>query len=90
MKSPLQSKGIIFKPFDIKDLITFFPEEILISLSEEFPPKSTTILVFLSILTILTKDLNRADKKRLQKLRKEMMKRGEDTYEIDIQLGVDE
>merc|ERR1711871_1521360 len=36
------------------------------------------------------KELNRADKKRLQKLRKEMMKRGEDTYEIDIQLGVDE
>ena len=35
------------------------------------------------------KELNRADKKRLQKLRKEMMKRGEDTYEIDIQLGVE-
>ena len=42
------------------------------------------------LVPILTKDLNRADKKRLQKLRKEMMKRGEDTYEIDIQLGVDE
>lgn len=36
------------------------------------------------------KELNRADKKRLQKLRKEMVKRGEDTYEIDMQLGVDE
>ena len=36
------------------------------------------------------KELNRADKKRLQKLRKEMVKRGEDTYEIDLQLGVDE
>ena len=35
------------------------------------------------------KELNRADKKRLQKLRKEMMKRGEYTYEIDIQLGVE-
>lgn len=35
------------------------------------------------------KELNRSDRKRLQKLRKEMMKRGEDTYEIDIQLGVE-
>ena len=35
------------------------------------------------------KELNRADKKRLQKLRKEMMKRGEDTYDIDIQLGLE-
>jgi elongation factor 3 len=35
------------------------------------------------------KELNRSDKKRLLKLRKEMMKRGEDTYEIDIQLGVE-
>ena len=34
-------------------------------------------------------ELNRADKKRLQKLRKEMMKRGEDTYEIDVQLGIE-
>ena len=33
-----------------------------------------------------TKELNRSDKKRLQKLRKEMVKRGEDTYEIDMQL----
>jgi elongation factor 3 len=36
-----------------------------------------------------TKELNRSDKKRLQKLRKEMMKRGEDTYEIDMQLGLE-
>jgi elongation factor 3 len=36
-----------------------------------------------------TKDLNRGDKKRLMKLRKEMVKRGEDTYEIDIQLGLE-
>ena len=35
------------------------------------------------------KELNRSDKKRLQKLRKDMMKRGEDTYEIDIQLGLE-
>eukprot|EP01041_Mallomonas_annulata_P007609 gene7609-15590_t len=35
------------------------------------------------------KELSRADKKRLQKLRKDMIKRGEDTYEIDQQLGVD-
>ncbi len=35
------------------------------------------------------KELNRSDKKRLQKLRKEMMKRGEDTYEIDVQLGLE-
>ena len=34
-------------------------------------------------------ELNRSDKKRLQKLRKDMMKRGEDTYEIDIQLGLE-
>ena len=35
------------------------------------------------------KELNRSDKKRLQKLRKEMLKRGEDTYEIDLQLGIE-
>ena len=35
------------------------------------------------------KELNRSDKKRLQKLRKEMIKRGEDTYEIDMQLGLE-
>ena len=35
------------------------------------------------------KELNRGDKKRLQKLRKEMVKRGEDTYEIDMQLGLE-
>lgn len=35
------------------------------------------------------KELNRADKKRLQKLRKEMVKHGEDTYEIDLQLGLE-
>ena len=35
------------------------------------------------------KELNRSDKKRLQKLRKEMIKRGEDTYEIDVQLGLE-
>ncbi len=33
------------------------------------------------------KELSRSDRKRLQKLRKEMLKRGEDTYDIDIQLG---
>ena len=35
------------------------------------------------------KELNRSDKKKLQKLRKEMIKRGEDTYDIDIQLGLE-
>ena len=35
------------------------------------------------------KELNRADKKRLQKMRKDMIKNGEDTYEIDIQLGLE-
>ena len=35
------------------------------------------------------KELSRADKKRLQKLRKDMLKRGEDTYEIDMQLGME-
>lgn len=35
------------------------------------------------------KELNRSDKKRLQKLRKEMIKRGEDTYDIDVQLGLE-
>ena len=33
------------------------------------------------------KELSRSDRKRLQKLRKEMLKRGEDTYDIDLQLG---
>jgi elongation factor 3 len=36
------------------------------------------------------KELSRADKKRLQKQRKEMIKRGEDTYEIDLQLGMED
>lgn len=35
------------------------------------------------------KELSRADRKRLEKLRKDMMKRGEDTYEIDQQLGLE-
>lgn len=35
------------------------------------------------------KELSREDKKRLQKVRKDMVKRGEDTYEIDLQLGID-
>ena len=35
------------------------------------------------------KELNRSDKKRLQKLRKEMIKRGEDTYEVDLELGME-
>lgn len=34
------------------------------------------------------KELNRADKKRLMKIRKDMIKNGEDTYEIDQQLGL--
>lgn len=35
------------------------------------------------------KELNRSDKKRLLKLRKDMIKRGEDTYDIDLQLGME-
>jgi elongation factor 3 len=35
------------------------------------------------------KEINRADKKKLLKLRKEMLKRGEDTFEIDQQLGLE-
>jgi len=35
------------------------------------------------------KELSRDDKKRLMKLRKEMIKNGEDTYEIDKQLGLE-
>jgi elongation factor 3 len=35
------------------------------------------------------KELNRADKKKLLKLKKDMEKRGEDTYEIDQMLGLE-
>lgn len=35
------------------------------------------------------KELSRADRKRLEKQRKDMIKRGEDTYEIDQQLGLE-
>jgi len=34
------------------------------------------------------KELNRGDKKKLMKQRKEMIKNGEDTYEIDQLLGL--
>jgi elongation factor 3 len=34
------------------------------------------------------KELSRDDKKRLMKVRKDLAKRGEDTYEIDVQLGL--
>jgi len=34
-------------------------------------------------------ELSRADRKRLMKQRKEMLKRGEDTYELDLQLGIE-
>ncbi len=36
-----------------------------------------------------SKELSRADRKRLMKERKEMLKRGEDTYDIDIKLGIE-
>jgi len=36
------------------------------------------------------KELSRSDKKQLMKLRKEMIKRGEDTFEIDQQLGLED
>jgi len=35
------------------------------------------------------KEVNRADRKRLMKIRKDMIKNGEDTYEIDQQLGIE-
>ena len=34
-------------------------------------------------------ELSRADRKRLMKLRKDMIKNGEDTYEIDVKLGLE-
>ena len=34
------------------------------------------------------KELDRNEKKRLMKLKKDMEKRGEDTYEIDVILGL--
>ena len=36
------------------------------------------------------KEINRADKKKLLKQRKDMIKNGEDTYEIDKLLGLEE
>jgi len=36
-----------------------------------------------------TKEINRADKKKLLKQRKDMIKNGEDTYEIDQLLGLE-
>ena len=33
-------------------------------------------------------ELSKADRKRLMKKRKEMVKHGEDTYDIDMQLGI--
>ena len=35
------------------------------------------------------KEIDRGDRKRLMKLRKDMLKRGEDTFEIDQQLGIE-
>ena len=35
------------------------------------------------------KELNSIDRKQLMKQRKEMLKRGEDTYDIDQQLGIE-
>ena len=34
-------------------------------------------------------ELSRADKKKLMKQRKDMIKNGEDTYEIDLKLGLE-
>ena len=34
-------------------------------------------------------ELSRADKKKLMKQRKDMIKNGEDTYEIDVKLGLE-
>ena len=35
------------------------------------------------------KELSRSDRKKLMKLRKDMKKNGEDTYEIDLKLGLE-
>ena len=35
------------------------------------------------------KELSRSDRKKLMKLRKDMKKNGEDTYEIDVKLGLE-
>jgi len=35
------------------------------------------------------KEVSRADRKQLMKQRKDMVKRGEDTYELDQQLGIE-
>lgn len=45
--------------------------------------------VIQAVKTEEKKELSRADKKNLMKIRKEMIKRGEDTYEIDLQLGME-
>ena len=34
-------------------------------------------------------ELSRADRKRLMKQRKDMLKNGEDTYDIDMKLGIE-
>ena len=34
-------------------------------------------------------ELSKAERKKLMKQRKDMIKNGEDTYEIDIQLGIE-
>ncbi len=36
------------------------------------------------------KELSRSDRKKLMKLRKDMKKNGEDTYEIDVKLGLEQ
>jgi len=54
----------------------------------------TSVGYFLSVFCVVIKakeekkELSRDDKKRLLKQRKEMLKNGDDTYEIDQMLGL--
>ena len=41
------------------------------------------------VASVDPKELSRADKKRLMKQRKDMIKNGEDTYDIDVLLGLE-
>lgn len=46
-------------------------------------------LLFVCIAKAEVKEVSRADRKQLMKQRKDMVKRGEDTYEIDQLLGLE-
>ena len=42
-----------------------------------------------NVASVDPKELSRADKKKLMKQRKDMIKNGEDTYDIDVLLGLE-